>query len=322
LTVHPPKTLVVVLLVTFALTMAACAQIQPGGTTQQSATTTASASPASSASGGLDQEHLEAQAALDRWAAAVSKAGGPPRFSGRAEYATGQIGEWERLDLASNGKIALMAGAVRADPDLSDSVPPDADVHWADGVIRNVALMSARDALAELKADGNGQCGECRPLIVSGARLSTAEVTTSRGQATVPVWEFTLQATSVRVTLVALSPAATAQVAPHDGVGSRVDSAAGTRTGRALTVTFIGAFGPGSQPCGADYDAEAVESSLAVVVIVHEHRYLSPDPSASQIACAAVGATRTATVQLAEPLGDRAVLDPMEGVPVSVTLTS
>jgi hypothetical protein len=321
LTVHPPKALVLGLLVTFALTMAACARIQPGGTTQQSATTTATASPASSASGGLDQEHLEAQAALDRWAAAVSKAGGPPWFSVRAEYATGQIGEWESLDLASNGKIALMAGAVQADPELSDSVPPNADVQWADGVIRNVALVSARDALTEVKADGNGQCGDCRLLIVTGARLSTAEVTTSRGQATVPVWEFTLQATAVRVTRVAVSPAATAQVAPHEGVGWRIDSAAGTRTGRALTVTFAGSPGPGSEPCGADYDAEAVESSLAVVVIVHEHRYVSPDPSASNI-CASNGAMRTATVQLVAPLGDRAVLDPKEGVPVIVTLTS
>ena len=134
--------------------------------------------------------------------------------------------------------------------------------------------------------------------------------------------EFTLQGTSVRVTYVAVSPAATAKVAPHEGVGRQIDSATGTRSGRVLTVTFTGSPGPGSRPCGADYDAEAVESSLGVVVIVHEHRYVDPDPSASPIICTSEGAFRMANVELAQPLGDRAVLDPKEGLPVPVTLTN
>jgi hypothetical protein len=101
----------------------------------------------------------------------------------------------------------------------------------------------------------------------------------------------------------------------------RVDSATGMRTGRELTVTVTGSPGPASQPCGADYDGEAGESDLGVVVIVHEHRYV-PDPSDSSIACTAVGAMRKVTVQLATPLGDRAVLDPQGGVPVPVTLAN
>jgi hypothetical protein len=315
---HPPKSLAAGVLVAIALTTAACARIQPGGTSLQPATAT----PTSSSAGGLDQEHLEAQATLDRWAAAVSKAGGPPWFSVAADYATSLLGDWESLDLGSNGKIALYAGALEADPELSDSVPADAEVQWADGVTRTMPLMSARDALTDLKADGNGQCGDCRPLVVTGATLSTADVTTSRGQAIVPVWEFSLQGTAVRITRVAVAPEATASVAPQEGVGRPIDSAAGTRDGRGLTVTFVGSPGPANQPCGADYEAEAVESSIAVVVLVHEHRYVSPDPSPSPIACAAVGAIRTATVQLSEPLGDRAVLDPKEGIPVPVTLTN
>ena len=79
-------------------------------------------------------------------------------------------------------------------------------------------------------------------------------------------------------------------------------------------MTFVGAPGPASQSCGADYTAEAVESDTAIVVIVHEH----PNPGGG--ACALVGATRTAKVTLASPLGKRAVLEIKEGRPVPVTL--
>jgi len=55
--------------------------------------------------------------------------------------------------------------------------------------------------------------------------------------------------------------------------------------------------------CGEDYTAEAIESELAVVVIVTRHPHLTIG------ACSAVGARRTATAMLAAPLGDRVVLD-------------
>ena len=69
-------------------------------------------------------------------------------------------------------------------------------------------------------------------------------------------------------------------------------------------------------PCGEDYTAEAVESDLAVVVIVARHPH-----AALFEACSAVGARRTATATLAAPLGDRAVLDLQTGTPVPVVLS-
>jgi hypothetical protein len=59
-----------------------------------------------------------------------------------------------------------------------------------------------------------------------------------------------------------------------------------------------------------------VESDLAVVVIVTRHPHSPP----VAVACAAVGARRTATARLAAPLGDRAVLDLRMGTPVPVVL--
>ena len=104
---------------------------------------------------------------------------------------------------------------------------------------------------------------------------------------------------------------------PNDpAVGLAIDSATGTVGGSELTVDFVGAPEPGDKPCGEDYTTEAVESDLAVVVIVIRHPNMPLFGG-----CTAVGARRTATVELAAPLGDRAVLDVQQGLPVPVVLT-
>jgi len=61
---------------------------------------------------------------------------------------------------------------------------------------------------------------------------------------------------------------------------------------------------------------EAVESDLAVVVIVTRHPHAAPFGEA----CSAVGARRTTTAALAAPLGQRVGLDLQQGTPVPVVL--
>jgi len=150
--------------------------------------------------------------------------------------------------------------------------------------------------------------------------LTSGTVDTSRGPAQAPVWEFTVQGTAVLVTRVAIADRVTVVPPPWDPndppIGISIDSANGTVGGRQLTVGFVGAPAPGDQPCGADYSAEAVESSTAVVVIVTEHANALP------VACTAVGARRTAQVELSAPLGDRTVLEVTQGLPVAALLTS
>ncbi|TYC07125.1 hypothetical protein FXF53_00505 [Micromonospora sp. WP24] len=103
---------------------------------------------------------------------------------------------------------------------------------------------------------------------------------------------------------------------PGQALGAYVvDSAATTRGGRHLTVTFYGAPGPASEPCGADYTAEPVESPTAVTVIVTERA------RGEAAVCPAIAAWRTETVQLDRPLGERTVLETQQGVPVEVTIT-
>lgn len=93
-------------------------------------------------------------------------------------------------------------------------------------------------------------------------------------------------------------------------IGISIDSARGAPDSNQLTVSFVGAPASADQPCGADYTAETVESKLAVVVIVVEHANPTPGP------CRQPGAKRTAVATLATMLGNRAVLEVREGLPV------
>ncbi len=273
--------------------------------------------PSASADPEAARLHQQAQAALDRWAAAIAAAGGGPAFVPVGEL-TGQIGDWE-AEVGDNDKPALMAGMVQAEIALPAAPPPDGTLLWQDGTTAGVRVMSAQDALTAIRTGGGeASCPECVPLQITGARLTTGPVETTRGPATAPVWAFTLKGTKVVATRVAIAAPLTVVPPPWDPndapVGISVESASGTVGGRQLTVTFTGAPAAGDQPCGADYTAEAVESSTAVVVIVTAHDHAVAE------ACSLVGAPRTATVELAAPLGERAVLEVMQGLPVQVLL--
>lgn len=262
--------------------------------------------------------HQQAQAALARWADAVAAAGRQQGFVPVGEL-TGQVGDWES-NVGDNNKRALMAGMVQAAVNLSAQAPPDGELRWQDRTTVTVRLVSAQEALAEVRTDGSGACPDCVPLQITGAQLATGPVETSRGPAMAPVWEFTVQGTAVKVTRVAIAAPVAVVPPPWDPndapVGISIESATGTVGGWQLTVTFVGAPAPGDQGCTADYTAEAVESPTAVVVIVTEHPHYP-----FFAACSAVGAIRTAAVELVAPLGERAVLEVKEGLPVPVLLT-
>jgi hypothetical protein len=127
---------------------------------------------------------------------------------------------------------------------------------------------------------------------------------------------FTIDGTAVRITRIAVDPSITVVPPPynadHPPAGMSFDLAVGAPGSTKLTVSFTGAPGAGDKPCGADYTAEAVESEIAIVVIVIEHA--NPTPAS----CPGLGKTRTATATLAAPLGKRAVLEVTQGLPVPV----
>ena len=261
--------------------------------------------------------HQQAQDDLARWADAVG-AGGQSSFVPVGELMN-MVGDWGSAD-GNNNKLAMMSGLFEAAAPLPAGQPPDGEVRWQDGSTATVRLISAQDALAAMKAGGGMGCKECVPLQITAARLTTASVETSRGPADAPVWEFTLQGTPALITWVAVSAPVMA-AAPtwnpdEQPIGIQIESATGSAAGRQLTVGFVGAGGSADQACGADYTAEAVESSLAIVVLITEHPHVSLGE-----ACTMEGHYRTAQVELAAPLGKRAVLEVRQGQPVPVSLT-
>jgi hypothetical protein len=265
--------------------------------------------PGLSSNDGGDRLHVQARAALARWADA---AGGKQGIAFVGDL-TGQIGDWEE-QVGGNNKIALMSGLIRPGVGLATQTPAPANVTWADGTSTAVDLISAAQALDQIVKSAGSTCSDCRALEVTAARLTSGSVETSRGPATAPVWEFTIQGTGVKVTRVAVAGGTSVVPPPWDPndapEGISIDSASGAPDATHLTVSFVGAPDGADRPCGADYSAEAVESTLAIVVIVVEHRNLTAG------ACLLVGAVRTADVTLASPLADRTVLEIKQGLPV------
>ncbi|MGW5666668.1 hypothetical protein [Micromonospora sp. NPDC003776] len=275
-------------------------------------------SAASSRAGdSLDGLREQAGGALARYDEAFRAAGGAP-FVPVGEL-TRQLGGWE----PANGvyKETLSAGLVEAASTLPRVPESVGNIAWANGTRQDVRLIPADASLVQLRAAGTGHCSGCAPLKVTGARLTTMTLQTTRGLATVPAWEFTLDATAVRLARAAVDPSAIVRVTPppwdadHPHEGLAIESATTTTTSQELTVAFTGAPGPSSKPCGADYGTEAVESDLAVVVIVIEYRHAEDE------ACSAGGVQRSATVELSRPLGDRAVLEVKQGLPVGLTIS-
>ncbi|MGD0248588.1 MAG: hypothetical protein ABSB75_05995 [Candidatus Limnocylindrales bacterium] len=268
--------------------------------------------------------HRQAQEALARWDAAVAAGAGGSGFILVGESTLMVGDDWGPNIDGDNAKMAWGAGLfVAADP-LPAETPPDGTIEWRDGTTHAVPVISAQQALSDMKAAATWPCPDCTPLQITGATLTTATFQSSRGPVQAPAWEFSLKDTDVKLDQVAVggkftappvatpNDQATGQQAAQPWVGPAVRSAIVDASGMTLTVTVIGAPDAGDKPCGADYTAEAIESDTGVVVIVYEHRNTLP------AACTAVGASRTAQVTLTKPLGNRTLID-LAAQPISVT---
>jgi hypothetical protein len=277
------------------------------------------AGPAPDRSTRVDQQ---ARDALARWDRAVAGTDGPA-FVPTQELIE-QVGDWEG-ESGHNNKPALGAGLLTLAVALPDGAPPAGTVRWDDGTTLAVPVVPATEAYHRILDTGQGTCPACTRLEVTGATLTTMRLSTSRGTATVPAWEYTLRGTAVRILRVAVDPARTVSVSPpawdatNPPAGTSVESATVSPDGRRLTLHFVGAPGPASQPCGADYTARAVESDRAVVAIVEEHVEGHSDRHDAPQICPAIGADRTATLDLSRPLGNRAVLEVRQGLPVPLS---
>jgi hypothetical protein len=261
-----------------------------------------------------DRIHAQAHDALARWADAVRQNGGASiSFVGEL---TSQIGAWEAA-VEANNKVALAAGQVVPRGELPAERPGRREVKWVDGTKLDTEVLSASAALLALVSDiDQADCDGCEPIVVTEANLATGLVETSTGPAEVPMWVYAVAGSVVRITRVAVDGGVTVRPPPWDAsdppLGISIDLAVGTPDSDSLEVHFVGA----DDSCGLEYEAEAVESELAVVIIVMTR------PGEDVDGCRLIGRLRTATVTLDAPLGNRAVLEVRQGLPVPVQAPS
>jgi hypothetical protein len=185
---------------------------------------------------------------------------------------------------------------------------------FADGWSLPVSVLDANPALTEAIGTTYDNCralpaSSCK-LTITGASLTTVEVVTSRGRATVPAWSFTAKGLSRPIVVVAVSADVLkprVEPVPPPGLAKLPP---GLLQVQSLTriegSTLTSVLGYGN--CDSDLRAHVVEFE-DLVVIGGSH---GPAP----VGCPGidVGFAKTAVVTLAEPLGDRAVISAATGV--------
>jgi hypothetical protein len=112
--------------------------------------------PASSAQ--VADVHRQAQEALTRWDAAVAASSGGTGFVlvGESTLFVGQ--DWGPNIDGGNAKMAWYAGLFVAATPLPSEAPPDGTIQWQDGTTHAVPVISAQQALADIKAAGVSPC--------------------------------------------------------------------------------------------------------------------------------------------------------------------
>lgn len=226
-----------------------------------------------------------------------------------------QVGQWEP-GLAAKYAPVLAARNFRAPANLDRTPQAQSSVTWATGDVRPTGVLSAFGTFNVMTSSAS-RCHPCTPLVITGATRTTMNVQTTRGLATVPAWRFSLQGTQVQVLQSAL-PIPNVKRIPHDSQRRihfiHLDRSVVQPDDQTITAEFVGARHPGSEVCGEDYTATAVETDDAVVIIVTT----LPKPSGGsgrEQACNTMGWPRTAEVRLRAELGGRPVIQLGDGVP-------
>jgi len=193
---------------------------------------------------------------------------------------------------------------------------PDPQVTWAGGATMKVRALGALSAFGKLL--NSGSCPGCmvHSLKVTAAKPTTITVDTSRGQARVPAWAFTIAGVSTPVIQGALAPGSYATVpsgAPASQPPSGIVGVSGVQVlpgGRTLAVWL------GRSPCDTRWGVQQYATGSAVVVGGWTYAPNSGAPCAASLEVGPV------TVRLNAPLGSRVVLDAAGEEPVGPWITN
>jgi hypothetical protein len=212
-------------------------------------------------------------------------------------------------------KVAWGAGYVGIAPAVRGGSGGTTRIDFGDGSSVSASILDPGPALTQAIGTPYDNCGhlaipasKCK-LTITGASLKTADVDTSNGRATVPAWSFTAKGLSRPIVVLAISTDVLqplVEPTPPPGLDQRLDPGllrvgwlTGVVDGRALT------FNLHHGKCDPDLRAHVVEFKDMVIIGGSHSPVLG--------GCVDVGLTTPATVTLAEPLGDRAVISAATG---------
>ncbi|MGZ4226176.1 MAG: hypothetical protein ACXVTC_08005 [Solirubrobacteraceae bacterium] len=188
------------------------------------------------------------------------------------------------------------------------------------GSVGGDRILSAAGAYDLLRSSGRPSGMKVAPLVIRAVRLGAATFVTDRGRRRLPAWQFWFKRVAKPASVLALAPPDLFTPPPLEqlgptGTGNSIeDSARADRSGKAITISFIGAP-PGNKPCDAHYSASAVADRRAVAFTIRT--ILAPAPP--KTICTAIGYARTAVLRLAKPLGARALISSADGGAIPVT---
>ncbi|MEW2594754.1 hypothetical protein AB0893_30520 [Micromonospora aurantiaca] len=232
-------------------------------------------------------------------------------------------------------KTAFNAGWYRDQIPIPADVPKDGTIRFPDGTLR-VPLVSAADAYAQLHQGDPPPCdgrpaapdpaptgrpgpndpvstsapGACVALTVTGVRLGSAPVWTSRGRAEVPAWLFTVEELAVPVARVAVAPRVTGRVSggtvPSRPLPAGLASAQQLRAVEGNRIDYV--LGVGA----CDGPPTPLVLERPDVVVIGGAVVPPTGPCTMQLVMKPVSVTLTA------PVGGRVVLDAGSGAPLVV----
>ncbi|MFL6161098.1 MAG: hypothetical protein ACJ74U_02600 [Jatrophihabitantaceae bacterium] len=173
-------------------------------------------------------------------------------------------------------------------------------------------LISAAQAVADLRAQGDTKQVASTPLRITSVKLGTGKFSTDRGSRSLPAWIFRFAGVPDPALVLAVPPA---DRWPRPGMPTNDGGPGGvsiSSDGSRVTLTFYGAA-PGTGPCEAEYTADVAQSATTVSISPRE----LPNPgNDGQASCDLAAHRRTLTVALQPPLGNRVIID-SHGVPLA-----
>lgn len=211
-------------------------------------------------------------------------------------------------------KVAWGAGHVSIAPGVPGGSGGPTRIDFGDGTSLSASVLDPRTALTQAIGTPYDNCGhmvvpasKCQ-LVITAASLKTADVDTSNGRATVPAWSFTAKGLSRPIVVLAVSTEVLqplVEPVPPPGLGQTLEPSlvpVGWLTGvDDRTLTFV----LDHESCDRDLRAHVLEFNDMVVI--------GGSRTLERGCGEGVGASTPATVTLAEPLGDRAVISAATG---------